>query len=291
MSKLFKLKEWLTVPDAAKYLTSVFEEEVTEADVLRFALDGQLTLSVYLMNMAAAKRVEKRSIPEELKRMPGVTFMTNWLLSVQNDDVIYLDGVLDLPTVYRERMDIKEKYHLSLTGEALEPDNDEFTYVEADGQLYVLQQVHTTVPRSLVEEFLHVNDTEGVGAALRMSAENFYSDTKGFPKDSVLVVRTAVIQEFLGRALEPGKTAEMPAISLIDDAEREGNQVPEELDIALIAWRAACKNVKQGEKPRVFIRGWLAKNYPALSDEARKRIATVANWDKTPGAGKKSPGQ
>ena len=43
---LYKLREWLTVPDAAEHLSIAFGEEVTEAEVLHLALDGHLTLSV-----------------------------------------------------------------------------------------------------------------------------------------------------------------------------------------------------------------------------------------------------
>lgn len=50
MSKLFKLKEWLTVADAAKYLATAFDEPVSEADVLRLALDRRLVLSVDFVN-------------------------------------------------------------------------------------------------------------------------------------------------------------------------------------------------------------------------------------------------
>ena len=50
MSKLFKLKEWLTVPEAAQYLTVVFGEIVLEADVLRLALNDKLQLSVNFVN-------------------------------------------------------------------------------------------------------------------------------------------------------------------------------------------------------------------------------------------------
>lgn len=39
-------EKWLTVPEAAQHLPIVFGEEVKEADVLRFALDGHLKLSV-----------------------------------------------------------------------------------------------------------------------------------------------------------------------------------------------------------------------------------------------------
>jgi hypothetical protein len=47
LSKLLKLKEWLTVPDAARHLSTLLEPGVGEADVLRLALDGRLKLSVF----------------------------------------------------------------------------------------------------------------------------------------------------------------------------------------------------------------------------------------------------
>lgn len=55
MGKLFNLKEWLTVADAARHLSIVFGEDVTEADVLRLALDRRLRLSVYFANYARAR--------------------------------------------------------------------------------------------------------------------------------------------------------------------------------------------------------------------------------------------
>lgn len=64
---------------------------------------------------------------------------------------------------------------------------------------------------------------------------------------------------------------------------------PPELDLALIAWRTACTQCPEGVRPGKFIREWLSENYPTLSTEAIDRIGTVANWDKSPGAGKKIP--
>ena len=43
--KLFALKKWLSIADAAKRLSASFGEEVTEADIFRLALDGELRLS------------------------------------------------------------------------------------------------------------------------------------------------------------------------------------------------------------------------------------------------------
>lgn len=54
-SKLFKLKDWLTLPDAAKHLSNVCDEEVAEADILRLALDGHLKLSVNFVNHTRAR--------------------------------------------------------------------------------------------------------------------------------------------------------------------------------------------------------------------------------------------
>ncbi len=50
MKKLLNLKHWLTVPDAARHLSMFFGEDVSEADILRLALDGHLTLSVNFVN-------------------------------------------------------------------------------------------------------------------------------------------------------------------------------------------------------------------------------------------------
>ncbi|MDN7925712.1 hypothetical protein [Burkholderia vietnamiensis] len=61
---------------------------------------------------------------------------------------------------------------------------------------------------------------------------------------------------------------------------------PDELDIAMIVWRAAVSaGDRDGKKPGVWIREWLDNHYadPNLNKTQRDRIATVANWDKTPG--------
>lgn len=54
MSKLFTLKEWLNVPDAAQYLSKAMNEVVTEADIFRLAVDGCISLSIYFANQTCA---------------------------------------------------------------------------------------------------------------------------------------------------------------------------------------------------------------------------------------------
>ena len=74
MGRLFKLKEWLTLPDAAAHLSIAFGEEVSEADILRLALDGRLRLSVYFVNHAKVRKgrlVPMEQCPIYLTVSPG----------------------------------------------------------------------------------------------------------------------------------------------------------------------------------------------------------------------------
>jgi hypothetical protein len=50
MSKVFKLKEWLPMGEAAHYLSDKLNEHVSQADLIRLAIDNHITLSVRLIN-------------------------------------------------------------------------------------------------------------------------------------------------------------------------------------------------------------------------------------------------
>lgn len=73
------------------------------------------------------------------------------------------------------------------------------------------------------------------------------------------------------------------------DFDKASLAYPRELDIALQAWRAVSTTEGKG-KPKARIKAWLdtanaeLPKENKLSDEAKERIATVANWDKTGGA-------
>lgn len=78
-SKLFKLKKWLTLSEAADHLSIVFGEKVKESDVLRFALDGHLKLSVNFVNHARARCGEKMT--------PFEVWKENFIQSASWDDL------------------------------------------------------------------------------------------------------------------------------------------------------------------------------------------------------------
>ena len=138
MGKLFSLKEWLTVDDAARHLSIVSGENVTNADIFRLALDGHLLLSVYFVNHAKARcgkvvgyeDAEFRelseefsatliNIPDEAKGAP-ISVMTSLNIDDKrflnlSEEITSLEGVWDLPMIGSERLDV-EHYYQALTG-------------------------------------------------------------------------------------------------------------------------------------------------------------------------------
>jgi hypothetical protein len=55
MKKLYKLKEWYSLEDAAKRLTLTLNEEITVKDILQLFIEGHLELSWYMRNIHAQK--------------------------------------------------------------------------------------------------------------------------------------------------------------------------------------------------------------------------------------------
>lgn len=70
--------------------------------------------------------------------------------------------------------------------------------------------------------------------------------------------------------------------SLKSEFDKGSPTYPQELDIALQAWREVSKSKEKG-KPKARLHAWLNAN-TTLSNAAKERIATVANWDKLGGA-------
>ena len=179
MGKLFQLKEWLTVEDAARHLAIVFGEEVTEADVLRLGLDGRLRLSVNFVNHAMARRgivvryteneliaaIEAGRLPEDLEwftvspemvaGLPGIadehkgkciTYLRSKriddtrLVNLE-DDVKSIEGVWDLPMVGSEQIDIEHKYQFLTGGPRVTLESLDGAFVERlDGEICQIQE-------------------------------------------------------------------------------------------------------------------------------------------------------
>lgn len=177
MGKLFGLKGWMPVADAARHLATVIKEAASEADVLRLALDGQLRLSVYFVNSTIArtgrviaidKATGEPAWPTEVTR--GLTLSTGEGI-VFDGDIVPLTGVWDLPMIDGETLHVEQRYQHLIDGPAITRIAFNGTFVEGkDGQICQLQE-----------------DGDG---------NEFLHPAGGLPKDSLLVVRTEALIEF-----------------------------------------------------------------------------------------------
>jgi hypothetical protein len=187
LKKRLKLKDLVTVPEAATHLSTIFDEEITEADILRFALDGRLTLSVEFVTFAACNPGKIISISEEEKKL---TF---------SDGRRFISGVWDLAMVGGEVWEIKRKYHL-LTGG---PDVD----IGVSG--YSL--IRTLTGDSNVLDGLLVNRPDGTwGQLLVLKEAGGYDLAEALPSDAVLVVRTSALHDLEAHISEPDTPLQRP---------------------------------------------------------------------------------
>ncbi len=158
MSKLFKLKEWLSIPDAAEHLALVFGEAVTEADVLRFALNGSLTISANFVNGGHARFGKLTPISEapfeeipSFNDGPPIRYYGGPRFSHRDHeethvlplekDVVSLRGVFDLPMLGGERHDIEHRYQILTGGPPVEMHSMDGAFIKAkDGSIGQLQE-------------------------------------------------------------------------------------------------------------------------------------------------------
>jgi hypothetical protein len=195
LRKLLKLKEWLTVQEAARHLSILFGEEVGEADVLRLALDGHLRLSALLMHPNQAlcgtlitvgdtsECFDPSSISDHDEREDRVRRAKKVLIDARDNQVLDIEGeygvegVWDLLMRGGERHYVEDKYQTLINGPGVYP--------------------------FLLDEGIYLIKEPGLACRLRPELPD-----GGIPNDSFLVVRTAALQELEERIAE--KSEEKP---------------------------------------------------------------------------------
>jgi hypothetical protein len=209
VNKLFSLKRWLTLPEAARHLSILFGEDVSEADILQLALDGQLTLSVHFASRVACrigtvvKKFSKN--PMELfddylmngvegtilvfkSATPGETELIVW-----SQETIGLDGVWDLWGFGAgESMQIRAR---NTTTEA--PSQEDRPVLTVRGPNGAYYQVLDGV---VGDEF--ANDRTKPHSADRSVGV--------LPAGSMLVIRTSSLRELEARTALPEQAVEKP---------------------------------------------------------------------------------
>ena len=228
MNKLFKLKNWLTIQEAAKHLTSVFTESVTEADVLRLALDEQLKLSVNFVNPVLVNLgtvVKKEAVPyNDVVGRNGQTYRT--FISrqhVSDDGDIYifdakdpaytLRGICDVPMEEGFRLEVERRYQNLNNGPKVTTRWEQGLLIEAGGKedcqfawlsdeaatpdvddsaASFLSEQLAASPLSVAEQMDFVIKTLEI-----MRRTSRFCIVKRIPEDTVLVVRRNEMTNFI----------------------------------------------------------------------------------------------
>lgn len=226
MSKLFKLKPWLTLSEAAKYSSEMIAEEVQESDILQMALEGHLTLSVNLVNHAQAdlgKTVHPSEVPfmdviippiltehEEISRIFKGKFLSEEEAIVFNERVVSISGIWDMSMRGCERLDVEHRY-LWLTGgpelELCDLDGDVLLYRPEDQVWANLKEHMANNPYSKKSDYPldeHYRDYN-----------NFYP-AGGLPDDCVWGLRPSNLMKLIQALTEPAVTNESLATKSIN---------------------------------------------------------------------------
>jgi hypothetical protein len=283
MRKIYRLREWLTLDEAAGHLSVVLGESVSVADIYRLALDGHLTLSVNLVNHAEAQFgvvtpfkdapiVELPlptacGAPGDVSRMPmgmliedaeEITDETEFVCF--SDKVEYIDGVWDLSMRGAERIDIEHAFQQLTGGPPVELINTDGTFlVEPGGKWVVLQ------------ERLPPREVKRPDGTTKKENGN-HIPAGGLPADAPLVVRMSALAEFQARlsALDAPAVAGRPELST-----RERDTLLKLLiGMAVEAYRhdpAAARSAAPSE-----IAGDLAKHGLAVTDDTVRKYLKEA---------------
>ncbi|MDK9706384.1 MAG: hypothetical protein OEL83_04980 [Desulforhopalus sp.] len=176
-SKLLRLRDWLTLPESANYLSIVLGEEISEVELLRLVLDGFLKISVNFVNPVVAERREL--ISEDLKSRMA----SEWIRKENEYDQVYgeepsaffeevlatiisatpskiLQGIWDLPMIGAERVFIEYQHQMLIGGSI--PDRLRHsarscgTYVEdIDGQVWQIYMYYNN-KKSAEDSFRYI---------------------------------------------------------------------------------------------------------------------------------------
>lgn len=222
MSKLFKLKEWVSIPEAARHLSQMLAEPVNEADIYQMGLSKHLKISVYFPNTARArlgKVVPYAQVPQvELPNLSGqvtkyaqgyylpdedetveiynITESTPFI--VFDEKVVVINGLWDLAMMGNEKIDVEFDLQQKIGGPEVTMINMEGTFLNRpDGTWAALQH-----------QFRDQKITNEDGKSTTTKGE--YYPAGGLGEDCIKVIRTTELVEFQSR-LDGGNSTKPPS--------------------------------------------------------------------------------
>nr|WP_312379564.1 hypothetical protein [Delftia acidovorans] len=206
MSKLFKIKNWVTPQQGLEFLSLQLGEEVQTLDILQLITEGELKISIKLSHRSPAqlgKVVPLKEVPiSELPNLKGdgtISYLNGYSLSHKGDyteetpfacfdkEVSYIDGIWDLAMIGNEAIHVSNMLREEMGAEQMDLISISGTFlIRPDGTCASLQ-----------ESF---RPEDGV---------NGFFPASGLPENSVLIFRTEELKRFIS-VLDGSQDREKP---------------------------------------------------------------------------------
>jgi hypothetical protein len=217
MSKLFKLKEWLTLDDAANHLSTVLGEPVTRADIYRLALDGHLKLSANFVNGARVRigkfvktdevkfeKVEYNIFTGEKLDQPYPSpkndeihvSADDWLFL--NSEVVSINGLWDLTMVGAEALGIEHYYQQETSGLEVKLNKLEGVVINQGDVVCQLQSSFDANKIGKIKIKYQVEGKTSLVGKIKLEKKLWYFPSASLDDyDHVLVVKTKELTRFI----------------------------------------------------------------------------------------------
>ena len=228
MNDLSKHRRWLTLPEAAESLSGEFEHRVPEADILRFALDDQLRLSVHLPVPVVATRIRRRIDDERRERTS-------------------IEGLCDLVLEEAGRTEIESLYHVKRDLPSVPVPFGVGVLVKQKGKIYKLpadlrtrsSSVHSALPRESVlvvrrealDEFIHLHKPSKPSQQAGASSK----DAHPRERNTLLLIIAALLKEAKLEELSSYKAAQSIAATITDlgvDEDRDPATIAKKVELS-----------------------------------------------------------
>lgn len=230
MIRLFKLKDWVTLDDAARHLSSVLAEEVRRVDILQFAVEGQLTISVNVAHGGTARqgKIVPRSAVPVAKGLPrpkkgsldvdddyevplGIPLDSGEFIVFDQkledkDGGARIEGVWDVPMIGDDRLAVEREFHDAMGIPRRDATTLDGAFISRPNhdEREVWQVLSKSTRRKTNPEWLrrkHAGESlEGFKQVLDEEEAFYYPGD--LPDGSFLVVRSDELQRFLSEAVD-----------------------------------------------------------------------------------------
>lgn len=218
---LLDLKNEFILTEAARYLSGVFGEAVSDADILQLALDGHIKLSVDLNSpvwgaagtIVDAAHAQRHDFPLDMITNKPKRFLVSLKINDNQyfnfaDEVTSLRGIWDLPMIGSERSAVENELRkLSGIEANYVPNNELGAFVEGeDGEVYQLQVLYDDVEITAIScKRLNYRTRTG-------DVESSTFCSTGLPQNWRVVIRKTALMAFL----QKHKLGESPAVNDLD---------------------------------------------------------------------------